>query len=209
MPFFCTCGTELPDNARFCFHCGKPQREQDLGASPAYSEGPPREAARDVPPAPPVNFGNPIAVRVALLCASLSALLNVIPFISFGCCLWILGAGFVSTVLYTRRTGFLLSVADGARMGWLTGLLTFVIGLFLTAFSFLLARSAGGIREIIRQSVERMPAQDSVAQQVRDLLASPVGIMIFLLSYIIFGFVMIVSLAVAGGALGAKVMEKE
>jgi uncharacterized membrane protein (DUF485 family) len=211
MALYCTCGTELPDNARFCFHCGKPQREEDLSPKVEADEGA-RAAALSsamAAAAPPVNFSNPVAVRVALLCASLSALLNVIPFVSFGCCLWISGAGFLSAVLYSRRMGLMLSVNDGARLGWLTGLLSFVISLVLTALNLLLVRSAGGIREILSQSIERMPAQDEVARQVRDFLASPAGLSIFLVSYIVLGFLMMVSLAVAGGALGAKVMEKE
>jgi predicted amidophosphoribosyltransferase len=28
MPEFCTCGAELPPDARFCHRCGKPQREE-------------------------------------------------------------------------------------------------------------------------------------------------------------------------------------
>ena len=28
MPDFCTCGAELPPDARFCHRCGKPQREE-------------------------------------------------------------------------------------------------------------------------------------------------------------------------------------
>ena len=148
-------------------------------------------------------------MRVALLCASLSALLNFIPLVSFGCCLWISGAGFLASVLYTRRTGLMLSVGDGARLGGITGLLSFVIGLVLTAFTLLAARSGGGVREALRQSMARIPAQDEVTRQMLEFLTSPAGLAIVLLSYVVLGFVMIVSLATAGGALGAKVMEKE
>src|SRR5262245_38576538 len=93
----CSCGAQLPDNARFCHSCGKPQRESDqlretLPPAPAYAEqeGPAK------PTAPPINFGNPVAIRVALLCASLSALLNAVPVVGWGCCLWMAGAGFLA-----------------------------------------------------------------------------------------------------------------
>ena len=214
MPILCTCGTELPDNARFCLHCGKPQREQDL-PEPEHERGQPfsgfaQDSAPQALAPPPVNFGNPVAFRTALMCASLSSLLSVIPYVSFGCCLWILGAGFISTVLYSRRTGLMLSIGDGMRLGWLTGLLTFVMGLVLTALGLLAARGgAGGVRQVVQQALEKMPAQDAVSQQVRDFLSSPAGLVMFLMTYVIFGFVMIVALAIAGGALGAKVMEKE
>src|SRR5437762_1898377 len=145
MALICTCGTELPDRARFCFSCGKPQREEDI----AFAERTAAAAAPSLPEptaAPPISFANPVAVRVALLCASLSALLNVIPIVSFGCCLWVSGAGFISAVLYSRRTGLMLSVGEGARMGRLTGLINFAIALVLTAMNFALAGGGKGIR---------------------------------------------------------------
>lgn len=216
MAIFCTCGAELPDSARFCLRCGKPQREEDLASAAAALPETAAPPAASAPVAglplgsPAVNFSNPIAVRIALLCASLIALLNVIPFVSFGCCLWISGGGFVSAVLYARRTGFTLSVRDGARLGWLTGLLTFAITLILTTLNFVLLRSAGGIREQIRQSLEKMPSQDQASRQVLiNFLSSTSGLATLMLTYVLFGFFLIVCLAIAGGAMGAKVMEKE
>ncbi len=208
MALICTCGTELPDNARFCHQCGKPQREEDVVVTPEplHPELLPPLAH---PVSPPINFSNPVAVRVAVLCASMSALLNFLPLISLGCCLWITGAGFFSAVLYARRTGVLLSSSQGARLGWLTGLLTFVMTLVLTAVNFVMLRSGGGFREALRRSMERISAQDQITQQVLDFLTSPAGLTVFLLGYIVLGFIFIASLCIAGGALGAKVMEKE
>jgi len=161
------------------------------------------------PVSPPINFSNPAAVRVAVLCSALSAFLNFLPLISLGCCLWITGAGFFSAVLYARRTGVLLSTGEGARLGWLTGLLTFVMTLVLTAVNFVVLRSGSGFREALRRSMERVSTQDQVTQRVLDFLSSPAGLTIFLLGYIVLGFIFIASLCIAGGALGAKVMEKE
>lgn len=215
MAIFCTCGAELPDDARFCLKCGKPQREEDQVSAAPLPEAsmPPAVAVPSAgfrPGRLPVNFSNPIAVRVALLCASLIALLNVIPVVSFGCCLWISGGGFISAVLYGRRTGLSLSVRDGARLGWLTGLLTFLITLVLTMLNFALLRSGGGIREQMRQALEKMPSQDEAARQtIINFLSSPSGLATLIFTYILFGFFLIVCLAIAGGAMGAKVMEKE
>ena len=205
MAQFCTCGAELPDNARFCHQCGKPQRDEPV-VTP--EQGPP---APGEPPvlSLPVTFGNPIAVRAALLSASISALLTVIPIVSLGCCLWVIGGGFVSVFIYSRRTGLVLSTGDGVRMGWITGLLTFVIGMVLTAISFAMARAAGGFREALQAALERSPARSQVPQQIIDFLTSPAGIAMFLIGYLILGFIVVVSLSIAGGALGAKVLEKE
>ncbi|MBI3695698.1 MAG: zinc ribbon domain-containing protein [Acidobacteria bacterium] len=209
MALICSCGAELPDHARFCLSCGKPQRENDFVGGMTAEEPVPPAPALAPPVLSSVSFSNPIAVRVALLCASLSALLNFIPLVSFGCCLWVSGAGFLASVLYIRRTGLMLSVGDGARLGGITGLLTFVIGLVLTAFTLLAARAGGGVREALRQSMERIPAQDAVTRQMVEFLTSSAGLAVVLLSYVVLGLLLIVSLATAGGALGAKVMEKD
>ena len=207
MALICTCGTELPDNARFCHNCGKPQREPDQAIA---GEVHPVEPAAGPPPRPPINFSNPVALRVALLCASLGSMLNAIPIVSFGCCLWMLGAGFLSAFLYTRRTGMLLSTGEGARMGWMTGVLTFVITIVLTAATFAIASNAGAsFRDILMQSLERLPAQDAGTQQIKEFLASPTGLAFFLLTYLVLGLFTMVSLAMAGGALSAKVMERD
>lgn len=203
MALFCTCGTELPDHARFCLACGKPQRAEDL---------PPAQEAHPAfvpPPLPPVGFGNPIAFRVALFSASLSALLTNIPIVALGCCFWIAGAGFLAAVLYSRRTGFLLSVRDGVRLGWITGLLTFAMSLVLTGLRFMVAQRGGGFREAVRRQLEMTPARDEAVRQAIEFLSSPAGIAIFLGLCISLWFAVTVSLAVTGGALGAKVMEKE
>ena len=72
MPEFCTCGAQLPPDALFCHKCGKPQRdivtpEIEPNTYPAAVEA----SVAPPPPAPrlqplPLNFHNPIAVRIAL-----------------------------------------------------------------------------------------------------------------------------------------------
>ena len=210
MALRCSCGTELPDNARFCHSCGKPQRDEDLAERP--SEGPLTPVLQPVEAAAiaGIHFGNPVALRVALLCGSVSALLNAIPIVSFGCCVWITGAGFLATYLYGRRTGLLLRAREGARLGWMTGLLCFVISIVFTALNFALARAAGkDFREMLQQAMEKMPAQDPSARQVLEFFMSPAGLVVFLLTYLVMSFLAMVSLSIAGGAMGAKVMEKD
>jgi hypothetical protein len=211
MALICSCGAELPDNARFCHHCGKPQREEDL--RPA-AEGAPEPVAPVLAAKPEagagVHFGNPVALRVALLCGSLSALLNAIPFVSFGCCIWITGAGFLAAYLYARRAGVMLRVGEGARLGWMTGCLGFVVSIVFTAINFALVRASGfNFREILRQSMEKMPAQDPAARQVMEFLTSTPGLAVFIVVYVVVSFAVMSGLAAAGGALSAKVMEKE
>src|ERR1044071_8323555 len=66
VPEFCTCGARLPEDARFCHKCGKPQRDEPLMVEEAR---PPPPFPRDVPVvlAPPIGFHNGPAVRIGLL----------------------------------------------------------------------------------------------------------------------------------------------
>jgi hypothetical protein len=149
-------------------------------------------------------------MRVALLCGSLSALLNAIPFVSFGCCLWITGAGFLAAYLFSRRTGMMLRPREGARLGGMTGLLCFVISIVFTAVNLTIARAAGtNLRDILEQSMQKMSSQDPAARQVMEFFLSPAGLATFLIIYLVMSFLGMISLAIAGGALGAKVLEKD
>jgi hypothetical protein len=123
---FCTCGAELPPDARFCHRCGKPQREEDI---PELA--PPRalpEAERQAPKPPPaIDFRNRLALRAAFLAALLANLLTLFPYLFLAAPLWLVGAGFLAVHVYLRRSGQALSVASGARVGWLTGVFSFAM----------------------------------------------------------------------------------
>ena len=78
---------------------------------------------------PGVSFANPAVLRIAFAAAALSILLDFTPFISLLFILWSMGAGFMAVWMYRKRTGRPLSVSSGAKMGWITGVFTFVISL--------------------------------------------------------------------------------
>src|SRR5579862_3192296 len=81
VPDSCTCGAQLPPDARFCHKCGKPQRDEPLLVDEPVVVPPPPPLAPP-PPAPPISFRNAIAVRVALATGIpivlLSALLSAV-----------------------------------------------------------------------------------------------------------------------------------
>src|SRR2546427_9063086 len=75
MPDFCSCGAQLPEDARFCHKCGKPQREEivvEQPPSPLPAAAPALDAAA-WPGAP--SFHHPVAVRVGLFVASIATFL--------------------------------------------------------------------------------------------------------------------------------------
>lgn len=204
MPEFCTCGAELPPDARFCHKCGKPQREEPLLdvviAAP--------EPAVTRPPRLP-SFHNPLAVRTGLLAASLAALLNLVPVLSYGFLIWLLAAGFFSVYLYNRRAGLLLTVRQGARMGWITGVISFAISAFFFTLSIVaLSGREGGLAGLYKERLETMPMNDRNVQEAVELLQTPVGMAVVVIGSLFFVFVVVTSFCTAGGALGAKILDK-
>lgn len=213
MPEFCTCGAQLPPDARFCHKCGKPQQEEPASeAAPPdtnpLSPVPGRTSSaaaleKDAPLA--LNFRNPVAVRVGLTLASVATLLSSLPWLSYGGFIWLFSAGFFSVYLYRRRTGQPLTVRSGARMGWITGVLSFVIITILFTISIVAMRT-GDLAGLYR---ERMPVQDRNMEQALQLLQSPGGLASILLLSLLVMFVLITSICTAGGALGAKIAGKD
>src|SRR5437016_6177335 len=156
MPDFCTCGAQLPEDARFCHRCGKPQREEVLTPEPVVIAAETFAA----PPATP-SFHHPVAVRIGLFVGSIATLLCLA--IPFGFVIWLPAAGFVSVYLFTRRTGQSLSVRGGMRMGWIAGILSFVIiTVLFTISAAALAARPGGMAEFMREqfSARSMSTQD-------------------------------------------------
>ena len=212
MPETCTCGAELPPDARFCHRCGRPQREDVLEI--VEPQAPPPPMALPVTPVvtrgPGVNFHNPIAVRVGLTMASAAALLTWLPLIQVGFAVWWLSAGFFSVYLYHRRTGEMLTVSSGVRMGWVTGVLTFVIMTVLLTLTLVpLALRGGGLAAVYQEQLRSMQGSDAAIQQAMKALNSPAVLVIGIVSTLLFLFAVITCLCTAGGALGAKMMKRE
>ena len=162
------------------------------------------------PPPPPllgVNFRNRVAVQIALMTASMAALLCWI-FI-FGFVIWLPAAGFVAVYLYHRRTGQLLSTRAGARMGWLTGTFLFgITGLLFTVSVIAFANSETAL-EALQQQMRAVPWGDanSAAQAIR-MLQNPATLVVGLLCFLPFLFAVIMAFCAVGGALGAKILAK-
>jgi hypothetical protein len=198
MPDLCTCGAQLPPDALFCHKCGKPQRE----IVPVAVETPVAEFVPAPPPAPPIvplGFRNPVAVRTALMVAILAALLSWIPFLN--AILW-LGAGYFAVYLYRRRTGVLLNVRSGVRIGWITGLLVYaIVAVFFGGFLVLFNVSGGA--EIFQAQL-RNTADPRMVEALKMLQNGP-DVFLLLMQL----FVFITCLSMAGGALGAKLIGGE
>jgi len=206
MPESCTCGAQLPPDARFCHKCGKPQRDEPEVRLLAEESVPVKIAAPLVQAAAqvPLGFRNPIALRVGLLAAALVCLTMMIPVVQYMSILWWLGAGYLSVWIYKRRTGQRLNVRGGARMGWITGLLTCGLLTLLFTFLMLAIQQAGGL-EALKSGLKDFAVQQSRVDEAIKVLQNPLAILRSLLEM----FVILTLTCTAGGALGAKILSKD
>ena len=214
MPDFCSCGAQLPPDARFCHKCGKPQFDYPNVQEESIEPAPPQIPAILLPPpasAPEISFHNRVAVRVGFLTAMAAVLLFMAPLpfpfvrllLAFG------AAGFLAVYVYSRRTGQVLSIRSGARMGWITGIFSFTIITVLFTFVMAAISSQGGLAAFFRQHRDQLAAsgaQVDVFLQALDDPSALAGGIVFLLMMLFFVLTLLPTL---GGALGAKMLAKE
>lgn len=214
MAEYCTCGAKLPEDARFCHKCGKPQYEDPL--FDGLPEPPAELAAIPPPPIPQpvgINFRNSVAVRVGFLAAGLvSTLLFSMPMPPAIMFIWFLliltAGGFFSVYLYRRRTGESLSVLSGARMGWITGVFCFAIMTILFTFSVFTIANNEGLNSFFT-NMAKNAGRPEMVEQFNLVLQDKSGIAVFLFVLLFTFFVMLTVFPVVGGALGAKVLAKD
>lgn len=202
MPDYCTCGAQLPPDARFCHKCGKPQFD--------YPEPEPEQVPEPVaavvakrPDETEISFHNRTAVRVSFVAALVAFLLTALPLPVFVALIWVvilfLAAGFATVFVYSKRTGQSLNVRSGARLGWMTGLFSFVASLILLTVEIL------NFPALKEQASRQDPRFHDLANMVGDRTLM-VGVIVIGL---ILSFVLFTLLPVVGGALCAKVLEKD
>lgn len=208
----CTCGAELPPDARFCHKCGKPQYEPSFEEEPSAAEVQPVAApvVAEIRPLE-INFRNSAAVRTALITALITSVLSSLPIPPQGVWLLIslLMAGFMAVFLYIRRTGQSLSVVSGARMGWITGVFSFAIATIFFTLSVLLITNRGGFSTFYREQLQGRMARDADVEKFLELLQNPAGLGTVLFLTLGLLFVLFTIFPTLGGALGAKVFARD
>ncbi len=197
IPENCTCGARLADNARFCHMCGRPVFEPEIpetAETPARPALPQPSAAAALSRAAPlpVSFSNPVAVRAAILMSLAVMFAGMIPGVQLLVPVWWLAAGWCAVLLYRRLTGLALSVRSGARLGSITGVLTF-LGMLIVMALTMLAMGKDFVREMARQD-----------PQITEVLNDPPALALALAVVLVFIFALVVGACAAGGALGAR-----
>jgi pheromone shutdown protein TraB len=194
----------LPDDARFCHKCGKPQRDEPLLAE--QPAPPPLPAA---PKFPPIGLGNGLAVRIALLGSASALVISLVsvplltPLVFL---LWLVIAGFFCVAAYRRRTGQRLSMVNGAHLGWICGLFVFVLmGLMFTVSVMSDPGSLASDMEAMRSQLNASARPGIDVNQIMEAMRSPAGILFGFLG----AFLLLTALPACGGAIGAKLLDRE
>ena len=199
----CTCGAVLPEDARFCHKCGKPQYEEDIARLSALESAvtptpvPPSPASSR--PGPGISFKNSRAVLVSLVVA-IGALVCVValglflpPLVPIFLC----AAGFVAVRLYRGQSAETLSTAAGARLGWMTGLWLFLVVFLICGISAIYVSSPEGWQQV-RAAWDQLPKSTKLPDSQHDFLMQ-------ILIGLPFSFFLLTLLPGLGGILGAKI----
>jgi hypothetical protein len=211
VPEFCTCGAQLPPDARFCHKCGKPQYDY---VSPVVEEPAPvvpqvlTPQIDAVRPVSEIGFHNGLAVRIGLIAAMSAVLVLMIPLPFPFVRLFVapIAAGFFAVFLYSRRTGQNLSVRSGRRMGWITGIFVFTFVGVLSTVAIIAISNQG---ELTKTLQSQFPANDPNSETIAQAFNDPTMVGVLVLLSLALLFVVLTALPMIGGALGAKVLDKQ
>ncbi len=212
VPEFCTCGAQLPPDARFCHKCGKPQYDypgiDETEPAQRPIEPPSLPEAAYVPIPTEIGFHNGLAVRIGFIAAAAAVMASMvpIPFAWLRLPLAFIAAGFLAVYLYSRRTGQRLSLRSGARMGWITGIFSFTLVSVIFTVAMVAVTSQGSLEKELES---QLSPNDPRWEMVRQVLNNPAMIIAGLALYLMLFFVILTALPMIGGALGAKVLAKE
>ena len=188
----CTCGAILPEDARFCHKCGKPQLEEDVQRLAAIeTSAAPAQRPLDVPtdnPASRIGFKNVRAVVISIIVAAVALVVSTVAALAspFLAAIVLVAAGFAAATTYKSQSGEPLSAATGARMGWMTGFWLLMIVVVLVALTVIdLASPAGDL--VVKQLKDMPQLAGATPNTPHDLLirvligAIPISIMVAVL----------------------------
>ncbi len=225
------CQASIEEGITFCPHCGAPQIRVIPPEENVAGELPPQPSAPagvtpqtySVPPTPAWTQGGApyvpqgtniqweVAWKGSLLAGVGAAILTAIPFVSIGCCLWMLGAGVLSVSMYRKRVpGILITPGMGMKLGALAGMFGFMVNAVLTVLSFALFRSSIDFRRAMQEQMEKQmannpdPKAQAIVQHFMDWMSSPQGAATFVVLILLVLGVVFVVITAAGGALGAS-----
>lgn len=204
MDLRCTCGAVLPNDARFCHKCGKPQYEEDLARLSAENTAAPVQAPLDVPgerKAAPIGFANTRALAITIIVAALALFPFFLAFIAPPLTLLVAaGAGYCAAYFYRKQSSQPLTAGGGAFLGVMTGLWLFlVVALGIAAFRIEVSTPQG--LAIVQAYAAKMPEAAKLLEDPQQLQAALIQALVILF------FLATVS-AAFGGMLAARTLAR-
>ena len=157
-------------------------------------------AATIAPPAP-IGFHDPIALRIALMTGSMTAIPYLVLATRFPLLmLWTAGGGYLACVLYRRHSGRHLPVRGAAHLGWMQALVSFVMATVLFSM-YLLLRGIDDLRSLLFSGI---PHDDARYQQLANMYKDPTVFgMSIVMAWVLVDIFAALS-AMAGAAFAAK-----
>jgi len=156
-----------------------------------------------------------LAWKGALLSGVGAAALSSIPFVSTGCCLWMLGAGALSVVLYRRQVpDALITPGMGMKLGALAGVFGFLVNAIVSTVSFVGLHKSGTFRSAMEEQMKKQMAGNTdpkVQQMMRNMLdwmSTPQGAATLIALFLVIFAIVFLVFTAAGGALGASMSGK-
>ena len=157
------------------------------------------------PPPARIGFHNLLALRVGLLAGALGlcllTLLAELPGLQVIAILAPIASGAFAVHLYKRKTGQRLSMANGAHLGWISGIFGFLITILLFAFTAVMLKNPEFANALRQQGAA---AQPEIAQALKEIQTAA-GITRAILQ----SFVLLTLLPTFGGSLGAKLLDRD
>jgi hypothetical protein len=157
---------------------------------------------------PVISFHNGPAVRIALVMGIVAFLCLLVagqfPLPRALVVVWLAAAGFVAVVIYRRRTGQNLSVMNGARLGWISGIFAFLIVTLLLTILVIALSEPTFVAEM-REQWKTRGIPEATLNQMIDVMHSPADIT----SALGGSFLLFTILPAFGGAVGAKLLSRD
>jgi hypothetical protein len=207
------CGSVITEGIAFCPKCNAPQirvagRELQSAAASEIG-GEPLHQPVPAPTATAIDWS--VGLPAAAMAGLITSILIAIP-LGASFILGMLAAGFLAIVFYRRRVPAAnLAPGKGARLGAVSGAISFGMFAIVTSIEMILLHSGDQLRarllEALQQSASR--TSDPQAQQVLDYFRTPPGLVLIMILGLIFMFLAFVVLSALGGAVGAALLRRK
>lgn len=112
--------------------------------------------------------------------------------------------GYYAVFLYRRRTGAGVTVANGARMGWITGVFTFVITTVFFTLGMAALAGSDQLMQAYKESAAGFGLPPDAAAKLQKVMDDPAAFGLSIVFTLILQFFLLTVLCSAGGALCAK-----